>query len=162
MGSRANFVVIKNHQAVAYYDPWMGLGSAFGIADGPEVAVANLDQLEPTNELLDWAFAEGGYLLDFDEKRVIVFGSLEDDFNDLDEDPLSLELDPEESSHGSSLADFRSFFESIAPQWRGWILCYDERGVDAFADHLRKQGITTIQTSPPSHPEIVEYFEFQA
>jgi hypothetical protein len=165
MGHRAHCIVIKNHQAVAYYDQWAGLGCAFGIADGPEAAVAYLDQFQTTNQLLSWALAEGGYLLDFDEHRVIVFGSLDpelDELDEVDEGSLSVKLDPENSDHESHMPNFRSFFESIASQWRGWILCHDERGVDAFADHLARRGILSIETPPPSHPQIAEYFEFQA
>ncbi|WP_386069972.1 hypothetical protein ACFJIW_06135 [Tahibacter sp. UC22_41] len=34
---------------------------------------------------MDWAFAEGGYLLDFDECRAIVFGELDEMSGDFDD-----------------------------------------------------------------------------
>ena len=69
MGHRANFVVIRNGEAKAYYDNWAAVGCIFSFAAGPDEACEAVSHYEPTNELMDWAFAEGGYLIDFDEKK---------------------------------------------------------------------------------------------
>ncbi len=175
MGHRANFVVIENGAAQAYYDNWAGLGAAFAIADGPGPAVDSLKEFEPTHELLDWAFAEGGFLVDFDQSLVIVFGELDDlsdeladyddegDEDDDDEDDDDGEEDEEEGDETDSYAErYTNYFADIAPNWHGWRLRYDDRGVDAFAEHLSVRGISSIEVQEPSHPESTEQVEFQA
>lgn len=174
MGHRANFVVIENGAAQAYYDNWAGLGAAFAIAEGPGPAIEGLKEFEPTNELLDWAFAEGGFLVDLDERLVIVFGELDDmsdEFADVDEDGGD---DPEEGGDfdedGEDQSDetepcaekYASYFAEISPNWHGWRLRYDDRGVDAFAEHLQLRGIASIELQEPSHSGSLERFEFQA
>src|SRR5712691_7684571 len=74
MGHRANFVVIRNEHAKAYYDQCAAMGCIYSFAAGPDQAGEAVSQFEQANELMDWAFAEGGYLIDFDEKKAIVFG----------------------------------------------------------------------------------------
>ena len=90
MGHRANFVVIRGGDARAYFDSWAALGCIHSVADGPEDAAASAAQFEATDELLDWAFMEGGYLVDFDEKTLIVFGltdeDLADEFSEFEDD----------------------------------------------------------------------------
>lgn len=171
MGHRANFVVIENGAAQAYYDNWAGLGAAFAIADGPGPAIESLKEFEPTHELLDWAFAEGGFLIDFDQSLVIVFGDLDDlsdelaDFDDEGDDEADedLEEDDEENDETDSYAEkYANYFTEIAPHWRGWRLRYDDRGVDAFAEHLKLRGVSSIEAQEESHPESSEQFEFQA
>ncbi|MEM7353169.1 MAG: hypothetical protein AAF657_20410 [Acidobacteriota bacterium] len=81
MGHRANFVVIRNQQATAFYDQWAGLGCIYTFAEGPTKAVACLKATKETDELMDWAFAEGGYLIDFDNKLAMGFGSPFDEFD---------------------------------------------------------------------------------
>ena len=173
MGHRANFVVIEDGAARAYYDQWAGLGAAFAIADGPGPAIEFLKDYEPTDELLDWAYAEGGFLIDFDQNLVIVFGELDDmadeiaDFDDGDGDVGDgEELDDEcgeENDDAEGYAErYTNYFTDIAPNWLGWHLKYDNRGVDAFAGHLNLRGITSIKTQEPSHPKNAEHSEFQA
>lgn len=172
MGHRANFVVIENGAAQAHYGNWAGLGAAFSIANGPGPAVEALKEFEPTTELLDWAFAEGGFLIDFDQSLVIVFGELDDlsdEFSEFDEDDEGevgdedfddKEEDDEESESYSE--KYGKYFEEIAPNWHGWRLRYDDRGVDAFAEHLKLREIRSIEVQEASHPETSEQFEFQA
>src|SRR5262245_1266263 len=74
MGHRANFVLIREGNALAYHDQWAALGSTWAFAGGPGEAVSAAELASPTTELLDWAFAEAGYLLDFDERLAVVFG----------------------------------------------------------------------------------------
>jgi hypothetical protein len=164
MGHRANFVLIRDSRAVAYHDQWAALGSTYAFAGGPGDAESVAVQAEPTRELLDWAFAEAGYLLDFDEKRAIVFGYPE---------PLNAALDDLDGSddellgQASALDDALQrgpldFLRYIAPQWAGWFLEWDGRGVDAFAVHLTRRGIDSIVTQPASHPATSEVVSFQA
>jgi len=153
MGHRANFLLIRDGTAAAYYDQWAALGSTYAFAGGPADASATAEQAQPTKELLDWAFAEAGFLLDFDEHVAIVFGRPEP--IDLGEFP---ELGAEEaaSAHALDGALERGpleFLKCIAPRWTGWQLCWDERGVDAFAAHLARRGISSVITQPRQHPE---------
>ena len=50
--------------------------------------------------------------------------------------------------------DYLGFLEGIAGGWKGWRIAWDERGVDAFAEHLKQNGISGIETPPASHPPI--------
>lgn len=171
MGHRANFVIIENDEANAYFDQWAGLGAVQSLTDGPDAAADIAREFDPTDELLDWAFAEGGYLLDFDEQVLICFGGLgdgEDDYSDYesDEEEDDFDEDEEDEYEDGELVDYsakyREFFEEIAPEWEGWSLRWDERGVDAFAEYLAQRGIHSIQCQEESHPEEVEGLEFQA
>lgn len=164
MGHRANFVLIRQGDARAFLDPWAALGSTWAFAAGPGEAVAAAELGAPTAELLDWAFAEAGYLLDFDERLAIVFGYPEiGDFDPAELDGLEgpegmLEPGGIDPAERQELAQVEAaleqgpleFLRAIAPRWQGWLLRWDDRGVDAFADHLARRGITTIATQPPS------------
>ena len=143
MGHRANFVVIRNGEAKAYYDNWAAMGCIFPFAAGPDEACEAVSHYEPTNELMDWAFAEGGYLIDFDEKKAIVFGCPVDlgEFAELDE-----------SADLPFMQGGLPFLQHIGPNWTGWKLIWDDHGVDAFAAHLRRRSIGDIVVQPDSHP----------
>jgi hypothetical protein len=161
MGHRANFVVIRNAQAKAYYDQWAGMGCIYSFADGPDEACDAISQFEEADGLLDWAFAEGGYLIDFDEKKAIVFGQP----IDLDEFAGS-DGDADEQLPESN-SPFKQgglpFLEHIGPSWAGWKLVWDDHGVDAFAAHLRRRNIADIAVEPASHPpDTAEPIEYRA
>ena len=179
MGHRANFVLIRNGQATAYYDQWAALGSTYLFAAGPEQATAAAEEMESTRELLDWAFAEAGYLLDFDEMQALVFGYPEgeefedeefevddegeegaedDEVGESDATDLESSVDLDSALRRSPLA----FLEFIAPRWQGWHLHWDDRGVDAFAAHLERRGIGSIATQPASHPADSKTASFRA
>lgn len=149
MGHRANFVIIRNGRAKAYYDQWAAKTWAYPFAEGP-VAASDLSDCKPTKELLDWGEIEGGYLLDHDEKLAIGFGQgpidndLEQMMDKVDKDLLKVQAAFEKGP--------LPFFKHVAGNWPGWKLVWDERGVDVFAAHLRKRKINTIRTCPPSHP----------
>lgn len=151
MGHRANFVLIRDGAAAAYHDQWAALGSTFAFAGGPAEAVAQAEAAERTTELLEWAFAEAGFLLDFDEKVAIVFGQPEP------VDPAELGEFMEGAAAAGEIDSALErgpldFLKSIAVRWSGWRLSWDDRGVDAFAAHLAHRQITTIKTQPLSHP----------
>ena len=177
MGHRANFVVIRDGAAEAYYDDWAALGCIHCVKDGPDDAAKLASDFEPTDELLDWAFMEGGYLIDFDEKTLIVFGMTEDDlggefaFDDEDdegignddqaEDEAAAE-DPDDEWNEEGEDEFDkeaeraaavAFLEGIAPHWKGWTLRWDQRGADAFAEHLAHRSIRSLKTQPASAEE---------
>ena len=172
MGHRANYVTIREGEAKAFEDQWGAMGAVYAFADGPEAAVAMIREAEcrETDELMDWAFAEGGYLIDFDRKHAIAFGEpTVGDLLDLSEEFGELE----DSGGGDALAEIGAvdkafddgplaFLELIAPKWPGWFLCWDDRGVDAFAAWLRDRKLLNIKCQPDSHPEDSKAVEFQA
>ena len=166
MGHRANFVVIRDGQALAYFDNWAALGCVHGLEQGPELALKNLEETEPTTELLDWAFCEGGYLLDFDQELVIVFGEiLDEDYfaDDVDDEPDAEEDEfSEDDADNNERAEALEFLQSLVPHWAGWTLCWDQRGADAFAAHLAERQITSISCEPASHSADALQIEIQA
>ena len=103
---------------------------------------------EPTDELMEWAFAEGGFLIDYDEKVCIAFGYPDVDLEDM----------PEEHQDGvregleALNVGWPAFVTHIEQGWRGFTMVWDGRGVEAFALHLKKRAITSIDTSKASHP----------
>jgi hypothetical protein len=174
MGHRANFVVIRDGNAQAFFDNWAALACIHCVADGPEAAALSAEEFEATDELLDWAFMEGGYLVDFDERILIVFGLTDDDLGDEfsefedDEEETAGDRDDEPSESpgledddetGENAGDEEwdkeaersaaiAFLQGIAPQWKGWTLRWDQRGADAFAEHLARRSITGVKTQP--------------
>ncbi len=158
MGHRANFVVIESGIASAYFDNWAALGCVYYVVEGPEKAVLELKDMERTNELLDWAFCEGGFLIDYDSRLLIVFGEFLDPA-DFDDDNETEEDEDEDEGSGPSFdlqkeeADVREFLSKLRSAWQGWTLRWDQRGADAFAEHLRARGLTNPQASAPSHPD---------
>lgn len=73
---RVGVVIIRDGRAAAYFHNWAARGCIFTFSDGPETACDALDAegYKRTGELLNWSYAEGGYLIDFDQKKAIVFG----------------------------------------------------------------------------------------
>jgi hypothetical protein len=170
MGQRANYVLIRDGQALAFQDQWGALGCVYQFATGPKGASRALVLMERTEELMDWGFAEGGYLIDFDEKRAIVFGYPSDDLLDWAE---TSEIDGlaemvSEAVRESSAIDRAleegplQFLETIAPQWAGWHLQWDDRGVDAFADYLSGRSLSSPRTQPPGARERGQRASLQA
>ena len=150
MGNRANFVVVRDGHAKGYYDNWAAMGCLDAFAAGPEGACEAIAGFEPVDELMDWAFAEGGYLIDFDEKTAMVFGSAfdADEFHE-----------PDGQSRESNLPFQQgglAYLEHIGPRWVGWKLVWDDHGVDAFAAHRRGDPSRTLRSSrshtPRKHP----------
>lgn len=157
MGHRANFVVIQDGNATPYHDQWAALGSTWAFAGGPEEALSAAEGSQPTTELLDWAFAEAGYLLDFDEKQAIVFGYPEmydadfEGFEDMPDFPEG-EVAAMAVTQAALQQGPLEFLQAIAARWSGWHLHWDDRGVDAFAAYLSVRGINSIATQQASHP----------
>jgi len=152
VGNRANFVEIKNGEAVAFEDNWAGMSATYDFASGLEQAIKALEAYNPTDGLMDWAFAEAGYLIDHDEKTAIGFGVPfgADEFFDEGDDLEPPEEDPAISKLQSG--DYTGFLQAISGAWPGWRLVWDERGVDAFSAHLSRRGIKGIQCADHSYP----------
>jgi hypothetical protein len=172
MGHRANFVVVRDGGAKAYEDQWAALGCVYQFASGPMDAVRALEEFQPASELMDWAFAEAGYLLDFDENVAIVFGYPEmgadlEELGDLDGmeglEELAEKAAGEARSVDQALQESPlEFLKAIAPKWQGWNLIWDDRGVDAFADHLQRRGIQSVKVQPAKDRRDSPKFSWQA
>ncbi|APR79912.1 Histone protein [Minicystis rosea] len=147
MGHRANYVIIEKGTAKAFMDSWGALGCTYALAEGP-AACRDLATVAPTaEELMDWAFAEAGFLLDYDDHQAIFFGV-----------PEPIEDAEEAEFDGTAfLAALRLgpavLFSMVADAWEGWTLVWDDRGVDAFSDALAAKGITSIVCPPRSYPK---------
>lgn len=127
MGHRANFVLIRNGQARAYYDQWAAMGCVHQFAAGPGAAARAVEVLSDTTELLEWAFAEGGYLIDFDRKEALVFGPSPVEFGLDDLGEFEDLVSPEELAEAAYLdqalaSSPDSFLQLVQPQWHGWLL----------------------------------------
>lgn len=158
MGHRANFVLIKDGKAKAFYDHWAALGCTLSLEEGAKRLEKSVPKLyESTDELMDWAFAEAGFLIDYDERLCIAFGIPDVNVDEMPED-YQEEM---RSSVEAFFAGWETYVRSMEKVWRGYKMIWDDRGVDAFAEHLKRRGITTIKTQKPSHsaktaePEVV-------
>ncbi|PZS28705.1 MAG: hypothetical protein DLM59_14125 [Pseudonocardiales bacterium] len=136
--------------AEAYEDSFPGLIGIYTIADGPSGCLLVADFAEMTDELMNWASAAGGFLIDFDNSHCILFGTPQLP-EDGDYEPAALTalqaFDRELGKGPEALLAF------VAPMWAGWTIEWNDRGVDAFADYLTSRGVTSITTQPPSAPE---------
>ena len=149
MGHRANFVLIEKGAAEAFHDQWAALGCTLMLEEGAAKLKREVRQLfEPTTELMDWAFAEGGFLIDYDQKRCIAFGSPDVDLDEMPED----DAEATRALVDAFYEGWPSFVAHVAKGWQGFTLVWDERGVDAFAEHLAAAGIASIETQKPSAP----------
>jgi len=150
MGHRANFVLIKDGKARGFYDSWAALGCTLSLEEGAKRLEKSVPKLyESTDELMDWAFAEAGFLIDYDEKVCIAFGSPDVDLDDMPED-YQEEM---RASLDAYYAGWEAYVRYMEKVWRGYTMIWDERGVDAFAEHLQRRAIVTIKTQKPSHPK---------
>lgn len=149
MGHRANFVLIKDGKARAFYDHWGALACTLSLEEGAKRLEKEVPKMyEAVDELMDWGFAEAGFLIDYDERICIAFGHPDVDMDEMPEeyqDELRKTLD----AFDAGWAEFVKFIEK---GWRGYSMIWDARGVDAFAAHLERRKITTIKTAEPSCP----------
>lgn len=149
MGHRANFVLIEDGKARAFEDQWAALGCTLSLELGAKKLKRDLPKVyAATEELMDWAFAEAGILIDYDERLCIAFGYPEIDLSELPEEHAADVRAVMEAFE----AGWPTFVSYIARGWAGFTLIWDARGVDAFAAHLKRRAITSIKTQPASHP----------
>jgi hypothetical protein len=152
MGHRANFVLIEGAQAQAFRDQWAALACMLSLEEGARRLKKQVPEIyERTDGLMDWAFAEGGFLIDYDEKVCIAFGYVDVDMDDIPEEHQEI-MRPLLDAFHAGWAEYVHFIEK---GWRGFTMILDGRGVDAFAQHLEKRKITSIKTATPSHPKSV-------
>ena len=146
MGHRANYVIIEQNKGTAYRDQWGALGCTFLLGDGPVECKKFAREHEKTSTLMDWAEAEGGFLVDFDQRRCIAFGHPDYDSDDLPAadrklfDAFMVELEKGPAA----------MFAHVGDKWQGWTMVWDTRGTDAFSDYLATRGIKSIKAAADS------------
>lgn len=76
MGNRANFVVVENQDWRLYYAHWAGCRMLDALIGGPELALRYVDALRrcPDTEWVSAGWADGGALIDLDQRRLLFFG----------------------------------------------------------------------------------------
>lgn len=124
MGQVGNFVTIQSEVVKAYTDKWGALGSLYALSEGPQEMEKWLRDLTAT-DTLDEVFAEGGFLADYDQKNLIIFG-----FEYDVEHETYVEMDI------ACDAGIESYLKFISPYWKGWKLTFDYNGIAAFKKYL--------------------------
>lgn len=132
MGHRANYVIILDGKADAFYHRWGALSCTTAFAPGPDYAFNDVFGAEPCSMLQCSAFAEGGYLLDFDEKLGLIFSWMIDEEIDPSFDPANAKSVPISPA---------AYLAVIARNWEGWEIRWPEDGIDSFEAHLERRGI---------------------
>jgi len=163
MGQRANVVIIQEGIAKAYFDNWGALAVLPWFTLGPvEASSEFIEDFEETDELLDWEWAEGGGIIDFDKKYALMWGIIGGEYGMAFETEKTIlnkytknYEDEDEDWDEEYCEEFTtSFLCSIKPAWIGWELCYaDLGGVDAISVYLKEQGFTNISGNPDASPE---------
>lgn len=152
MSQRADFVIIRENKANAYTDEWGALGCIYMFGDGPDSAVQQTANMEEMT-VLDAVFTEAGFLIDFDQKTAIVFGY----------PSFGEELGEKGAQIDTAISKNElAYLQHITPNWPGWHLIWDYRGVEAFADHLNGRSFTNITVIPSSRTENILPVTLQA
>lgn len=144
MSERAFFVIIREGNPKTYYDRWGGMACVRNLLKGSDGATAiaenhlEMDCLMPPH-------ADGGYLVDYDSRTLIVIGCTEPH-------PIAfpeLAWPDDQLSEDSKAARVARLFRLLAPSWQGWMLCYDHRNTQGFAAYLHGRGfeITPVPRS---------------
>lgn len=154
MSERANYVIIRDGVAKAYYAPWGALSCLYVFASGPVEASICASIYPEDSRLLRWDIADAGYLIDFDQKRAIVFGSTYSNPEEIERnEKIIRELELINCAFKTSPM---KYLQCIAPQWSGWLISWDSRCIDAFSTYLQQNGIDTISYDPPFQPPIFQ------
>jgi hypothetical protein len=76
MGNRANYVLIEEGHHQIYFSRWGAPTIPSVLLSGPVATIAFVRALTPDDEILDEVWAEGGMLLDIDNRRLRFFGGV--------------------------------------------------------------------------------------
>ena len=161
MSERSNVVIIRDGKADAFFDSYGALAIIPWFRSGPEEASKYIKETSVlTDELLDWQWAEGGGLIDFDNKFALVWGPLNEDTgfeiiteqsllkkygsNDDEEEDDDDEEEDDEEWERNKIA----YLHSIKPSWLGWELCFADSGTNAISFYLKQNNILNISINP--------------
>ena len=134
MGARANYVIIEDGAITVYSDKWGAMDIPAVVIDGPDATRAYIrayiQELSPTETLMNDIWAEGGILLDMDRRALLFFGG-------------------ENTLFSPNLQ--RILLHMMRPIWQGWSIAWAGRGIvdiaayPGVADFLRIDPASLIQ-----------------
>ena len=110
MGERAQKVVIRENRVELSWTQWGGQSCAVALLGGTAGSQSDLEDSDPTDAWMDPAFAEGGYLVDFDRKAMLLY-----------------------SWDGELL---RSVIERLPAIWPNWSIEMVQDGIPDFRNHI--------------------------
>ncbi len=127
MGHRADLILVEGREYQLFCSHWRGEHAALGFVLGIYAYAAAFIRLQRPVDVSGWldeVWAEGGALLDLDEKHLLLFGG-EDLLYDV---PLR-----------------RVYLELLAQVWKGWTVRWAYEGIADLADYVgypRDRGLT--------------------
>jgi hypothetical protein len=116
MGNRANFVIVKDQDWQLYYSHWAGCRTLDALIGGPKLALRYAQSLRQCakDQWVDPVWADGGALVDFDRRRLLLFG-----------DELMVEM-PER----------RALMSVLAAVWPDYAICWAYDGTAELAGYV--------------------------
>jgi hypothetical protein len=116
MGNRANFVVVKDQDWQLYYSHWGGCRMLDALIGGADLALRYAQSLRrcAKDEWTCPTWADGGALVDLDQRRVLFFG-----------DGLMVEM-----------AERRAMMSVLADIWPGFAICWAYDGTAELAGYV--------------------------
>lgn len=115
MGHRANLILVENNNTKTFYSHWSGNITPRILAQGLKFCENYFKKYDETNWLLDNAWAEGGILIDKDNRKILFF---------------SLEF-------LETIALQNAFIKLLQQKiWFGWNINWAFRGNVDFAEYL--------------------------
>lgn len=115
MGHRANLVLVENKEPKIYYTHWRAQETPNILAQGLDFCEKYFKEFNEEGWLMDNAFAEGGILIDNDNKKILIFGGGETDYTP---------------------ALQRLYCKHIIKIWKGWEVEWCSKGNVDFAEYL--------------------------
>jgi hypothetical protein len=144
VGQRANFVLVEGREYRLFYSHWCANTLPRDLFWGPEHAVVfiRIQRAVDDSGWLDEVWAEGGALLDLDQKQFLLYGG-EDVLYDV---PLR-----------------RIYFEMLGQVWKGWTVRWAHEGIADLADYVgyprdrvltkKDQDSTDVTLTPPEQKD---------
>ncbi len=115
MGHRANLILVENKEPKIYYSHRAAQNTPEILAQGLAFCDNYFKQFNEDGWLMDNAFAEGGILIDKDNKRVLIFGG-----GDISYTPALQRL----------------YAKYMSKTWQDWIVEWSDSGNVGFAEYL--------------------------
>lgn len=142
MGDRANYAIVHRGRLKVFYAHWGGPTVPRELAAGPLACerFIRAQRRETSGRLLEFAFMEGGIILDKDRRRALVFGG-----------PADVNYSPAVQAR---------LLERLRPAWPGWTIAWARRYAYDFVAFLGLEG-TRIETDyhsdyPVAWEELIE------
>ncbi|MGH3562482.1 MAG: hypothetical protein ACRDTN_11950 [Mycobacterium sp.] len=116
MGNRANFVVVEDQDWRLYYAHWAGCRMLDALIGGPELALRFVGSLRacPKDEWVSSAWADGGALIDLDQRKLLFFS-----------DELMV-----------TMAERRAMLDVLAAVWSGYAVGWAYDGPAELAGYV--------------------------